>query len=91
MLEEDVKEGGVAFDLRREEEIARGGGKLRVDKTATRQAQRGPVSAASDIARQVTIEKCHVANKICISSHFEILSIDSLCSPFGLPAAVFLR
>ena len=57
---------------------------LQIDKAATRQAQRGPVSAASDIARQVTIEKCHVANKICISSHFEILFILSTTPPMSL-------
>ena len=57
MLKEDVKEGGMAVDLRREEEIARGGGEFRVDETAARQAQRGPVDAASELARQVPLKK----------------------------------
>ena len=57
MLKEDIKEGGLAVDLRREEEVARGRGEFRVDETATRQAQRRPVDAASELARQVPLKK----------------------------------
>jgi hypothetical protein len=39
MLEEDVEEGGLAVDLRGEEEVARGGGEFGVNKTAARQTQ----------------------------------------------------
>ena len=57
MLEEDVKEGGVTVDLRREEEVARGGGKFRIDEAAACETQRSPVDAASELARQVPLKK----------------------------------
>ena len=47
----------MAVDLRRKEEVARGRGELRIDETAAGQTQRSPVDAASELARQVPLEK----------------------------------
>ena len=57
MLEEDVEEGGLAVDLRGEEEIARGGGEFWVDETATDKTQRVPIHAAGELAREIGFQK----------------------------------
>jgi hypothetical protein len=57
MLEEDVEEGGLAVDLRGEEEIARGGGEFGVNKTAASQTQRAPINTAGEFGREVGLQK----------------------------------
>ena len=57
MLKEDVEEGGLAVDFCCEEEVARGGGKFRVDETAAHKGQRVPVDAAGELAREMAFQK----------------------------------
>ena len=57
MLEKDIKKGGVAVDFCGKKEVARGGSEFGVDETAAEQAQRGPIHAADEIAREVGLEK----------------------------------